>query len=240
MRYAILSDIHGNYDALESVLDGLRGESIDSFICLGDIVGYGPEPARCVERIRSVAEFVVAGNHDLAVADKLSIETFNLLAREATLWTRNELSSAEVEYLSALPLLHHLDGLDIVHGALCSPELFDYVQTSYDASLSMAQMQAPVCFIGHSHVPIIFIQESFISYSLEKSVKVRDETRIIVNVGSVGQPRDRDPRACCATFDTETREVKLHRFRYDIDSVVHKVQKAGLPLALGERLRVGR
>ena len=139
-----------------------------------------------------------------------------------------------------MPLLHHLDGLDIVHGALCSPELFDYVQTSYDASLSMAQMQAPVCFIGHSHVPIIFIQESFISYSLEKSVKVRDETRIIVNVGSVGQPRDLDPRASYAILDTHERIVNMHRVEYDVEQAADRIIEAGLPATNAQRLYLGR
>ena len=240
MRYGILSDIHGNLDALEAVLAGLARECVDSYICLGDIVGYGPEPAACLQRIKKTADYIVAGNHDHAVADKLSIESFNVLAREATLWTRNELTDEDIGCLADLPLVHHLDGLDVVHGTLCSPELFDYVQTTYDASLSMSRMQAPVCFIGHSHVPIVFVKEEIISYTLDRTVTVQDEQRAIVNVGSVGQPRDRDPRASCAVYDSDTKVVELRRYRYDIDSVVHKVKKAGLPAALGERLRLGR
>ena len=240
VRYAILSDIHGNYDAFEAVLEGLSRESIDSIICLGDIVGYGPEPAACLNRVRNTAEYVVAGNHDLAVAEKLNIDGFNLLAREATLWTRDELSTENIEYLASLPLVYHLEGVDIVHGTLCSPELFDYVQTTYDASLSMAHMQAPVCFIGHSHVPIVFVKDEVICYSLDSEVQIQDDLRVIVNVGSVGQPRDRDPRASCAVYDTDTKVMQLKRYRYDIDAVVAKVKRAGLPVALGERLRVGR
>ena len=240
MRYGILSDIHGNLDALEAVLTGLGRQNVDSYICLGDIVGYGPEPSACLQRIRKTADYVVAGNHDLAAADLLSIESFNSLAREATLWTRNELSEAEIQALAELPLVHHLDGLDVVHGTLCSPELFDYVQTTYDASLSMSRMQAPVCFIGHSHVPVAFLKEEIITYTLEPTVTVNTAQRAIVNVGSVGQPRDRDPRACCVVYDTETNIVERRRYRYDIDSVVHKMRKAGLPPALGERLRDGR
>lgn len=240
MRYGILSDIHGNHDALDAVLRGLERESVDEYICLGDIVGYGPEPGACLHRIRKVADYVVAGNHDLAVADKLSIDGFNVLAREATLWTRNELSEEDISYLAELPLVEYLDGLDVVHSTLCSPELFDYIQTSYDASLSMGYMQSSVCFIGHSHVPIVFLQEEIISYSLETEITVSGDTRAIVNVGSVGQPRDRDPRACCAIYDTDTQVMQLRRYRYNIEAVVGKVQAAGLPIELGARLRLGR
>ena len=229
MRYGIISDIHGNYDALEAVLEGLSGEGIDSIICLGDVVGYGPEPAQCLQRVKSAADYIVAGNHDLAVADRLSIRNFNMLAREATLWTRDKLDEVERAYLAELPLVHHLDGLDIVHGTLCSPELFDYIQTTYDASLSMAEMEAPVCFIGHSHVPITFVQKEVITYTLDTEMTVQSDERAIVNVGSVGQPRDRDPRACCAIYDTETAEIRLRRFRYDIDAVNSKIREAGLP-----------
>ena len=240
MLYGILSDIHGNHDALDAVLRGLERERVDAYVCLGDIVGYGPQPLECLHRVRKVADYVVGGNHDLAVADKLSIDGFNVLAREATLWTRNELSEEDVAYLADLPLVEHLDGLDIVHSTLCSPELFDYIQTSYDASLSMALMRSPVCFIGHSHVPIVFVQNGVISYSLESEITVGDGSRAIVNVGSVGQPRDRDPRACCAIYDTETRTMQLRRYRYDVEAVVSKVQDAGLPIELGARLRLGR
>ncbi len=240
VRYGILSDIHGNHDALDAVLRGLEREGVDSYVCLGDIVGYGPEPTACVQRIRKVADCVVAGNHDLAVADKLSIEGFNVLAREATLWTRNELSDEDMSYLAQLPLVEYLDGLDVVHSTLCSPELFDYIQTSYDASLSMVSMRSPVCFVGHSHVPVVFVQNGIITYSLEPEITIGDGLRAIVNVGSVGQPRDRDPRACCAIYDTETRNMQLKRYRYDIEAVVNKVRAAGLPVELGARLRLGR
>ena len=188
VRYGIFSDVHGNYDALDAALAGLERENIDSYICLGDIVGYGPEPAACLRRVQNVSEHIIAGNHDLAVAEKLSIQSFNPLAREATIWTRNALDADEIKALENLPLVKHLDGLDIVHGALCSPELFDYVQTTYDAALSMAYMRAPVCFIGHSHVPINFLQREVITYTTDTRLDVNTVDRAIVNVGSVGQP----------------------------------------------------
>lgn len=240
MRYAILSDIHGNLDALQAVLGELSGERVDRYVCLGDIVGYGPEPAECLREIRRCAASVVAGNHDFALCEKIDITYFNVFAREAILWTRSVLSESDVEYVEQLPLVEHLNGIDLVHGSLCGPELFDYLQTSYDAYLTMERMQSPVCFIGHSHVPIAFVQNEVISYRLEPEIRVEPDTKVIVNVGSVGQPRDKDPRACYALYDTEEMTVRIRRTRYDVDSVAAKIREAGLPAALGERLKVGR
>ena len=240
MRYAVFSDIHGNLDALKAVLSALDRQQIDAYACLGDIVGYGPQPAECLYEINKYDCILVAGNHDFAVADRINISSFNVLAREAILWTRSKLSESEVAFLSNLPLVERLDGLDLVHGTLYAPELFDYLQTSYDAYLSMGRMKSPVCFVGHSHVPITFIQGEIIRYCLDPEIRVEPDKKAIVNVGSVGQPRDRDPRACYAIYDTDKQVVSIQRARYDIDSVIAKVKDAGLPAALGERLRLGR
>lgn len=240
MRYAVFSDIHGNLDALQAVLGDIETHCVDSCACLGDIVGYGPEPAECLHEVKKYASVIVAGNHDLAACEKLSIASFNVLAREAILWTRSKLSEAERLYLASLPLEEQIDVGHLVHGALYAPELFDYVQSSYDASLTMARMSGRVCFVGHSHVPVTFIERETIGYSLENVIKLGPDHKVIVNVGSVGQPRDKDPRACYAIFDTEQQEVSLHRVGYDIDGVVAKIREAGLPPSLGERLRVGR
>ena len=132
------------------------------------------------------------------------------------------------------------EGLDVVHGTLYAPELFDYLQTSYDAYLSMERMRAPICFVGHSHVPVALVLDEIISYNLDPVVTVPPGGKVIVNVGSVGQPRDRDPRASFVIYDSERQTATRHRVHYDIDAVFAKVQAAGLPLALGERLRLGR
>jgi len=240
LRYAILSDIHGNLDALKAVLSALSSEKIDAYVCLGDIVGYGPQPAECVHEIQKYGCIVVAGNHDFAVSEKLNIGNFNVLAKEAVLWTRAKLSAEDIEFLANLPLEERLEGFHVVHGTLYAPELFDYVQTSYDASLSMARMEAPLCFVGHSHVPVTFVQGQVISYSLGQVVQINPRNKVIVNVGSVGQPRDKDPRACYAVYDTESQTVLIQRTHYDIESVIAKIREAGLPVPLGERLRVGR
>ena len=156
------------------------------------------------------------------------------------MWTREVLSDADLDYLGNLPLVQHLDGLDLVHGSLYAPELFDYLQTSYDAYLTMERMQAPVCFVGHSHVPVTFIQDEIICYSLASEVTLKDNTKAVVNVGSVGQPRDKDPRSSYVVYDTESRTISFRRVAYDVDAVTRKFRDAGLPGPLAERLRVGR
>lgn len=240
MRYAVISDIHGNLDALDAVLALARELKAEHVVCLGDVVGYGPEPSQCLERIREADSTVIAGNHDFAVVDKIDISNFNVYAREATLWTRENLDESALSFLSALPLLAQLDGFTVVHGSLHSPELFDYVQTSYDAHLSMQRMEGPLCFIGHSHVPITFLQDELVSYSLARRIDVNPASKTVVNVGSVGQPRDFDPRAAFAIYDSDACQVSLHRAAYDVEAVARKIRRAGLPKPLGERLSVGR
>lgn len=240
MRYAILSDIHANLDALETVVRAAQGDGVDHLVCLGDVVGYGPQPAECLQLLQRHNATVIAGNHDFAVAGKLDISNFNVYAREATLWTRDHLNDAALSYLAELPLVVELDGFTAVHGTLHTPELFDYVQTSYDAHLSMQEMRQPLCVIGHSHVPITFVQDEAIGYRLDPVARIQPHTKTIINVGSVGQPRDYDPRASWAVYDASDQTVELRRIRYDIDSVVRKICEAGLPRPLGERLRSGR
>lgn len=240
MRYGIFSDIHGNLEALKAVLGALDQERVDGCLCLGDLVGYGPQPGECIHEVQKYNCTVIAGNHDYAVCGKIDIGNFNVYAREAILWTREVLGEADAEYLGQLPLVERLDGLELVHGSLYAPELFDYLQTSYDAYLTMERMETPVCFVGHSHVPIAFVQGEVISYCLQADVPIAWDGKVVVNVGSVGQPRDKDPRAAYAVYDTETRVVSVRRVRYDIEAMVREFQEAGLPTPLGERLRVGR
>ncbi|MFN0057539.1 MAG: metallophosphoesterase family protein [Planctomycetota bacterium] len=240
MRYAIISDIHGNREALDAVLDHISKLSCDQVFCLGDIVGYGAEPGYCVDKVRETCEAVVAGNHDYAVLGRINIEYFNPHARHATLWTRAKLSDDQTKFLEALPLKVVRDSCTLVHGSLDSPELFDYIQTSYDAFLTMEHLTNRVCFIGHSHVPIFFLLNEVITYSLEPNVNLTNFRKAIVNVGSVGQPRDNNPMACFAVYDDSAVTVTLHRTAYDIERSAAKILEAGLPDFLAERLIVGR
>jgi len=240
VRYAILSDIHGNYDALQAVLKEIRDLSIDHAVCLGDIVGYGPQPLECIQALQRLNATVVSGNHDFAVCEKIDISTFNVYARESTLWTRDVLDSDALGFLSQLPLVHELDGFTAVHGTLHSPELFDYIQSCYEASMTLDVMQQELCFIGHSHVPVGFVQDDFIGYITGQVIPLERGQKMVVNVGSVGQPRDQDPRACFVVLDTSENQVRYHRVRYDIDATISKIDAVGLPRPLGERLLVGR
>lgn len=241
MRYAIISDIHGNYDALASVLKALINDKIDKYICLGDLVGYGAEPQKCIDAARETCVVNIAGNHDFACVEKTNIEFFNAFAKEATLWTRKNITPDGRAWLGNLPLLADVDDdFTVVHGTLYSPPLFDYIQTTFDAYLSLQVLQKRVCFLGHSHVPISFFMGEAITYSLDSVIRLNPGIKALVNVGSVGQPRDDNPRASYAVYDTNTSIIEIRRQEYDIESAVKKIRDAGLPEVLGERLKYGR
>ncbi len=240
MRYAILSDIHANYDALEAVLKELEKENIDEYVCVGDIVGYGAEPDRCVDRIKKLVVACVAGNHDFATIEKTNIEFFNTYAKEATLWTRNKLSEEDKQYLKDLKLVEDVGDFTVVHGTLYAPALFDYIQTTFDAYLSLQVLKSNLCFVGHSHVPISFFLDDAVTYSVEPEIDLKPGVKAIINVGSVGQPRDDNPKAAYAIYDTEQSKVWVRRAEYDIEAAAKKIMDAGLPEILGERLKYGR
>ncbi len=240
MKYAIISDIHGNLHALLAVLEEIEKIGADVHCCLGDIVGYGAYPNECVEIVQNLGFHTVAGNHDFAVLDKISTENFNKVAKISTNWTRESLTQASLDFLDQMPLLEELGDVTLVHGTRYSPELFDYIQSSYEASLSLDYTNGRVCFIGHSHVPISFLQDPYVTYSTETEIQIPQSGKALVNVGSVGQPRDKNPRACFATYDDETETVSLHRVSYDIDGAIDGIRDKGLPTMLGDRLRFGR
>lgn len=241
MRYAILGDVHANYDALIAVIEDMKDEGIDRTVCVGDLVGYGAEPAKCIDRVRRICTVCVAGNHDFATIEKTNIEFFNAYARQATLWTRQNITEEHRKYLEELKLVEDVnDSFTLVHGTLYAPALFDYIQTTFDAYLSLQVLEKPVCFVGHSHVPISFFLDEAVTYSTDRLIRLKEGVKVIVNVGSVGQPRDDDPRAAYAIYDTDKKEVIIKRVEYDIESAVKKIQDAGLPQILGERLRYGR
>ena len=240
MRYAILSDIHANYDALETVLNELKNENIDKYVCVGDIVGYGSQPDRCVDKVREMTVACVAGNHDFATIEKTNIEFFNTYAKEATLWTRQKLSEDDKQYLKNLKLVEETEDFTIVHGTLYAPALFDYIQTTFDAYLSLQVLKTDLCFVGHSHVPISFFLDDAVTYSVEPEIELNPGVKAIINVGSVGQPRDDNPKAAYAIYDTEQKKVWIKRVEYDVEAAAQKIVEAGLPEILGERLKYGR
>lgn len=226
MRYAILSDIHGNLEALEASLERLNSEKIDAYISPGDIVGYGADPSGCIKIVRSLDPTAsVAGNHDQAVVGSFDPAGFNEYAKAAVLWTRSVLSAAELEYLKSLPLVKEGKVFSVVHGSLEDPQEFNYILNRADAARSMRHMATPLLFVGHSHVPAIYGHEG--------------SPKRIVNAGSVGQPRDGDPRASFVIYDDSTGDVSIVRVEYDIEKARKKIIDAGLPEFLGDRLRGG-
>lgn len=242
MRYGIFGDIHANLHALEAVLEAYESEGIDKYLCTGDLVGYGAFPSECIARTREVSDVVVAGNHDFAVCEKLELDFFNSYAKSAVLWTREALAPADLLYLKNLPLTVSVDSdTTISHATIYDAHAFDYIQTQYDAHLSLQELQATCGFVGHSHIPITFyLRNGTVNWTMETTIDVSTCEKVLVNVGSVGQPRDDNPKACYAVFDTDERKIWIKRVAYDVDAAVAAIDANRLPRILGERLRLGK
>mgnify|MGYP001608201110 CR=1 FL=1 len=240
MRYGILSDVHANVEALNVVLDAYQKERIDRLLCIGDIVGYGANPKECIQIIRDRAITSVAGNHDWAVSGQFGIDFFNPAAKEAVLWTQKTLDDGEVAYLNSLALTYHEDDFCLVHGTPLHPQDFYYMFSIEEARISFRHMGASVCFIGHTHVSLTFIKANeMITYGETGTIAIEPHTTYIVNVGSVGQPRDRDPRACFGIYDTDTKIVEIKRIPYDVVCTQQKILQAGIPSFFAQRLTSG-
>jgi diadenosine tetraphosphatase ApaH/serine/threonine PP2A family protein phosphatase len=242
LRYAIFGDIHGNLQALEAVLAAYQTEAIDCYLCTGDLVGYGANPAECVAAVRKQCQHVVAGNHDYAVAEKLTLEFFNSYAKAAVLWTRSHLDLADLKYLERLPLLVEVDrDVTLSHATIYDAHAFDYIQTQYDAHLSLQEMQTPCGFVGHSHIPITFyLKDGAVSWTLETEIDVSRYEKVLVNVGSVGQPRDENPSAAFAIYDSALQKIWIRRAAYDVEAAARAIEQNHLPRILAERLRLGK
>lgn len=239
MRYGVLGDIHSNIQALDAVLDAMQAHEVEGYLCLGDLVGYGADPKPVIDRIRELGTELVAGNHDWGVAGRLSLNYFNQQARAAIHWTRSALDRSDVAWLGTLEPYLQTGDITLAHGTVHEPDRFDYLQTPYDAYLSFQALKTPTGFVGHSHIPVTFFDGTPVSYSVEQRVELEDR-RAIVNVGSVGQPRDENPHAAFGVFDSEPRILEIHRVEYDIDEAAQRIMDAGLPTILGDRLHVGR
>jgi diadenosine tetraphosphatase ApaH/serine/threonine PP2A family protein phosphatase len=221
------------------VVGELEKAGVQRWLCLGDIVGYGADARECVARVRELDPIIVGGNHDWAVAGRLDLEWFNAPARAAVVWTRKVLSRDDVAWLGSLELMRVHEDVTLAHSTLHDPGVFDYLQTPYDAYMSFQRLTTPHAFVGHSHVPITFFDGPVITYSLETPLELAG-TRSLSNVGSVGQPRDEDPRAACGVYDSDTETLTLIRVPYDIEASASAIRRAGLPALLAERLRLGR
>lgn len=244
MRLAIISDIHSNLEALEAVLAHIADQSVERVVCLGDIVGYGADPNPCCERIRNLTDDVVAGNHDHASIGLLDAFAFNPNARTAALWTDRMLLIENRKYLEKLKLTIVLPEVDatLVHSTPSRPEAWRYLYDPYGAIYEFDSFNTWCCFVGHTHSPGAFVQDAGgrVTFVPLDHISLQKELRYLINVGSVGQPRDGDPRASYLVFDTETSTCDLHRVEYDIHTAQKKITQAGLPHFLAERLQHGR
>lgn len=239
MRTAVLSDIHGNLEALEAVLAACRASGMDDYVCLGDLVGYGANPNECVERIRALTDRTVAGNHDHAAVGMTDLDAFNPLARAAAVWTAGQLTPENADYLRERPLVLSTEEALFVHATPHEPEAWRYVFDAYDAEACFAQTDRRLCFLGHSHVAFICVARGH-SREMAASSPISEGRRYVINAGSVGQPRDFDPRAAFALWDQDRREVQIVRVAYDIAGAQARIVAAGLPPSLAERLALGR
>jgi predicted phosphodiesterase len=243
MRYAVLADIHANYKALEAVLDDIAAKGgVDEVWCLGDIVGYGPEPAECIKLLQMVNPLCVSGNHDLGAAGKMDLTLFNPLAAEACKWTAEKLNPVDIRYLAELPLKLKKGDFTLVHGSPRDPSL-EYVLSAVIAERNFEFFDTQYCLAGHTHIPAAYKLEN----TAAAPVKLRDgiglvmtKHRIIINPGAVGQPRDGDPRASYGIYDSGGQIFRLYRVEYDFHATQDKMMEAGLPIQLVARLGEGK
>jgi predicted phosphodiesterase len=243
MRYAVLSDIHGNLEALTAVLVRIAELGADGFLCLGDIVGYNADPNACIEIVRSEGMVAVLGNHDAAACGLSEPDSFNPWARHAVLWTRRQLSGENREYLRGLPREHAMSGLFLCHGAIHDTDR--YLLTMKDLHENFSLMDGlegrpRICFYGHTHLQQAFSKTgSAVSREKVAALRLDEGKRYLVNPGAVGQPRDNEPKAAFLVYDEGEQRITFHRVEYDIAACQDKIIRAGLPPRLAERLAEG-
>ena len=233
MKYAIISDIHANLEALTKALSIINEKHVDEIICLGDVVGYGANPNECVEIVRGSCSAVVLGNHDEAALDPGGPHDFNPIAQKAIEWTAAQLTDESRSFLSSRPMIEKRENILLVHSSPHSPETWDYIINAQEASDAIQYFEETICFIGHTHVPGIYSVSG-------RSRSVSRTERHLVNVGSVGQPRDGNPMLAFGIFDSTAWEYELIRSEYDIQGAAEKILRAGLPRELGYRLMYGK
>jgi predicted phosphodiesterase len=241
VRYAVVSDVHGNLESLQLALASLAPD--DVLACLGDMVGYGPNPNECVRLLRDRAEHAVLGNHDLAALENYGTEYFNDAARAAIEWTQTVIDAESRKWLNDLPYELRLPGFLLVHGAPVN--YFEYILDKRTAARAFERTDAPLVFIGHTHIAEYWVREPDGTIGHKHMQRggeliMESDKRYIVDVGSVGQPRDLNPEASMVFYEPEKARVEWKRYDYPIAVVQEKIRKAGLPGYLADRLEAGR
>lgn len=243
MRYAILSDIHGNFEALSAVLYQIKRQAINDVLVTGDIVGYGPEPHECIEALRDINAKVVGGNHDLATSGRISFKGWRNDAAEIWSWNQRVLPKADLDWLFGLPLTYITKNFTLVHGSIEYPH-HEYVHGVVEARRSQRWLTNKICFFGHTHIPYAFKLHEGGTWD-EKNFKLIDqlwlnsEDTFFVNPGSVGQPRDGNNKASYMVYDTHQKNIIISRIGYDIEKTQFKMKKLNFPLWFLQRLSRG-
>ncbi len=238
MKTIVISDIHGNLEALNKTveyIEELEGEK--HVVCLGDIVGYGPNPAECFEIVESLTDNICLGNHEDSVLDTNYDYYINTYARDAIRWTRGVLSNEVIETINKLPLQICEDNVLYTHASPDNPRYWKYIHNARNAYSSLIEMKHSLCFVGHSHIPGIYSYRTLKKDNNKATLSKDDKT--IVNAGSIGQPRDGSPMLSFAVFDDDNWNVEIIRLEYDYHKTMAKINNAGLPLFLAERLAKG-
>ncbi|MBN1587709.1 MAG: metallophosphoesterase [Candidatus Omnitrophica bacterium] len=244
MKYAIMSDIHSNLEALKATLKDVQSFKPDKILCLGDVVGYGAQPAEALELTRKAVEdsggVCLAGNHDHAVVEMTDVTYFNAYAVAAVDYARAHLGQEALKYLAALPLVKEMGDFVLAHASLEIPERWDYIMNTSSAQPSLRKLKSSMLFIGHTHLPGVCREEKKWESVSEGRVELIPGEKIVVNVGSVGQPRDGRHEACWVLFDDKIGELYFRRVNYNVQKTQEKILKAGLPDVLAKRLSLGR
>ncbi|HBL17285.1 MAG: hypothetical protein A2X36_14025 [Elusimicrobia bacterium GWA2_69_24] len=246
MLWGVFSDVHSNATAMQAVLRHLHTSGVEGYVCCGDIVGYGPDADDVIEMVASLPSLhAVRGNHDLAVLGRMDIAWFNEAARAAVEFTQRTISPGNLAWLKDLPPQVHSERFTVVHGSPRNPAE-EYLVTVQQFHDNTAYMKSSPCFVGHSHVPVCFLMKKPVSYvehgvlAKDQKILVQTGMHCVVNPGSVGQPRDHDPRASCGIYDDESRVFALQRVEYDVDAVKQRMASVGLPEFLASRLSYGQ
>ena len=240
MKYAIIADIHANLEAFRVVLEDAKKQNCTHYACLGDVVGYNANPKECLDMIRDTGMPCVKGNHDEYCSSESNLEGFNPHAAEAIQWTRAQLTEEDRQWLKELKYIRLVASFSIVHATLDGPQRWGYVFDRLAAAASFTYQNTAVCFFGHTHVPVAFIRDSVVRGGTYSKFKIEPGRKYFINVGSVGQPRDGNPKAAYVVYDMDEGSVELRRLDYDIAAAQAKIMAAGLPPRLAERLAIGK
>jgi predicted phosphodiesterase len=244
MRFAFISDIHANLEALEAVFEDISSQNIDEVICLGDIVGYGANPNECCDLVKKNCPVTLLGNHDAAAVDQLSTQHFNIHAKIAIEWTSQNLKIDSEEFLETLPFKATKPSMTLVHATPYEPNMWYYITSLEEAAFNYQFFDTQLCLVGHTHIPIIIVLDKDKELYVHQDSVVRlddiKESRLLINVGSVGQPRDRNPKSCYGIFDSDAGEFSYRRVSYNIEKTQAKMKKIKMPEFLINRLQDGR